>query len=146
MQVTTSGFLDTGNIMIIPVFEGLTKAPNNATVNLSRSASIAVKSAFSSESFNGEIGDSLSVWTTNCQVILLGLGKQEDLTTKKSRDNGAKCFASLSKKHGTEIIVRFTTGWKVEMMNAFAEGMILRNYKFEKYKKKDEKLNVIGGI
>jgi leucyl aminopeptidase len=138
MQVTTSGFLDTGNIMIIPVFEGLTKAPNNATVNLSRSASIAVKSAFSSESFNGEMGESLSVWTTNCQVILLGLGKQEDLTTKKSRDNGAKCFASLSKKHGTEIIVRFTTGWKVEMMTAFAEGMILRNYTFEKYKKKDE--------
>ena len=109
MKVATSGFTGTGNIMIIPLFEGLSKSPNNVTTGLERSASIAVKSAISSEAWSGEIGESLRIWSKNCQIILLGLGKQKDLTTKKSRDNGAKCFASLSKKHGTQIVIRFTT-------------------------------------
>ena len=138
MKVTTSGFIKTGNIMIIPVFEGCNKAPNNATINLSRGASIAVKSAFKSDSFNGETGESLSIWTKNCQVILLGLGGKDELTLKKSRDAGAKCLASLSKNHGTEIVVRFTSGWNLENMVSFTEGMILRDYVFDKYQKKDE--------
>ena len=138
MKVTTSGFIKTGNIMIIPVFEGCNKAPNNATINLNRGASIAVKSAFKSDSFNGETGESLSIWTKNCQVILLGLGGKDELTLKKSRDAGAKCLASLSKNHGTEIVVRFTSGWNLENMVSFTEGMILRDYVFDKYQKKDE--------
>ena len=138
MKVTTSGFLDTGDIMIIPVFEGSSKAPNNATTNLSRSASIAVKSAFASDSFTGKAEESLSVWTKNCQVIIIGMGKKDDLTAKKSRDTGAKCFASLSKNHGTKIVVRYTSGWKINNMIAFTEGMILRDYVFDKYQKKDE--------
>ena len=138
MKVATSGFIGTGNIMIIPLFEGLSKSPNNVTTGLERSASIAVKSAISSEAWSGEIGESLRIWSKNCQIILLGLGKQKDLTTKKSRDNGAKCFASLSKKHGTQIVIRFTTSWKVDMMASFAEGFILRDYTFEKYQKKDQ--------
>ena len=138
MHVTTSGFLETGNIMIIPVFEGFKKAPNNVTLNLSRGASIAVKSAFLSEAFDGKIGESLRVWTKNCQVILLGLGEKRDLTLKKSRDNGAKILASLSKNHGTKIVIRYTTGWNVNKMAAFAEGMILRDYSFDKYQKEDD--------
>ena len=138
MYVTVSNFLDTGDVMIIPVFEGFKKAPNNVTSNLSRGASIAVKSAFLSESFQGKIGESLSVWTKNCQVILLGLGGKKDLTLKKSRDNGAKIFASLSKNHGTKIVIRYTAGWNVKKMTAFAEGMILRDYSFDKYQKKED--------
>ena len=138
MHVTTSGFLETGNIMIIPVFEGFKKAPNNVTLNLSRGASIAVKSAFLSEAFDGKIGESLRVWTKNCQVILLGLGEKRDLTLKKSRDNGAKILASLSKNHGTKIVIRYTTGWNVNKMAAFAEGMILSDYSFDNYLKEDD--------
>ena len=44
-----SDFLETGNIMIIPLFQDTKKAPNNTTIGLSRSASITVKSAISSE-------------------------------------------------------------------------------------------------
>jgi hypothetical protein len=63
--------------MVIPVFEGCNKAPNNATTNLNRSASIAVKSAFASDSFTGKLGESLSVWTKECQIILLGVGEKK---------------------------------------------------------------------
>ena len=37
MKVTTSGFSDTGNIMIIPVFEGSNKAPNYSTNLIAKS-------------------------------------------------------------------------------------------------------------
>ena len=54
MNVSVSGYLETGNIMIIPLFQGIEKAPNNSTKGLTRAASIAVKSAISSDNFDGE--------------------------------------------------------------------------------------------
>ena len=45
------------------------------------------------------------------------------------------------KNHGKNLVIRFTTGWIVTNMAAFAEGMILRNYSFEKHltKNKEDK-------
>ena len=136
MKVTTSGFLETGNIMIIPLFQDIVKAPNNTTVGLSRSASITLKSAISSDSFEGKEGEIMSIWTKECQIILLGMGTNSNLTTKKSRDIGAKCFSNLSGNKGKDIVIRFTTRWNTENMASFAEGMILRDYTFDKYQKK----------
>ena len=124
--------------MIIPVFGKMEKAPNNTTVGLGRGASIAVKAAAASDAISGKPGESLSVWTEGCTVIFVGVGNKEKLTHKGARDAGAKCLAKLSKDIGTEIVVRFTTGWKTANMAAFAEGMILRDYAFDKYQKNDE--------
>ena len=138
MQATSGSFDRTGDIMIIPVFGKMEKAPNNTTVGLSRGASIAVKAAAASDAISGKPGESLSVWTEACTVIFIGVGDKEKLTHKGARDAGAKCLAKLSKDIGTEIVVRFTTGWKTANMAAFAEGMILRDYAFDKYQKNDE--------
>ena len=132
MITTVSDFIETGNIMIIPLFQNTLKAPNNTTTGLSRSASITVKSAISSDSFEGKEGEIMSIWTKECQIILLGMGGSDKLNTKKSRDIGAKCFSNLPDNLGREIVVRFTTGWNTENMASFAEGIILRNYKFDK--------------
>ena len=43
--------------MIIPVFKGLDKAPNNTTVGLGRGASIAVKAAAAGDAISGKAGD-----------------------------------------------------------------------------------------
>ena len=141
MITTVSDFIETGNIMIIPLFQNTLKAPNNTTTGLSRSASITVKSAISSDSFEGKEGEIISIWTKECQIILLGMGGSDKLNTKKSRDIGAKCFSNLPDNLGRKIVVRFTTGWNIENMASFAEGIILRNYKFDKYQEKivDEK-------
>lgn len=141
MNISTDEFSDLGNIMIIPVFEHTKKAPNNTTIGLSRSASIAIKSAISSERCDGKEGSSISIWTKDCQIILLGMGKVEELDSRKARNIGARCFADLPKNHGKNLVIRFTTGWSVTNMAAFAEGMILRNYSFEKYltKNKEDK-------
>ena len=141
MNISTNEFSDLGKIMIIPVFEHTEKAPNNTTIGLSRSASVAIKSAISSERCDGKEGSLISIWAKDYQIILLGMGKVEELDSRKARNIGARCFADLPKNHGKNLVIRFTTGWSVTNMAAFAEGMILRNYSFEKYltKNKEDK-------
>ncbi len=133
MDATVGKFEETGDILIIPVFKGVEKAPNNTTTGLSRGASIAVKAAAASEALTGKRGELLHVWTKGCMVVFYGVGKSSTLTHKAARDAGAKCLTKLSKNHGTDVVVRFTSGWKLDAMAAFAEGMILRDYAFDKY-------------
>ena len=104
MNASVSDFLGTGDILIIPLFQDTEKAPNNTTIGLSRSASITLKSAISSDSFEGKEGETISIWTKECQIILLGMGTNSNLSTKKSRDIGAKCFSNLSGNRGKDII------------------------------------------
>ena len=138
MKTNVSAFNKPGDIMIIPVFEGINKAPNHSTSGLGRGASIPVKAAAASEACSGKLGKSLNVWTDGCLVIFVGVGDARKLTHKTARDTGAKTFAKLSKRYGTNVSIRFTSGWKTDMMAAFTEGMILRDYKFDKYQKQDE--------
>jgi leucyl aminopeptidase len=141
MQVSCDKFEQSGDIMIVPVFEGLDKAPNNTTIGLGRGASIAVKAAAASDAISGKAGETLSVWTKECTVIFVGVGDKDILTHKIARDTGAKCLANLSKDLGTDIVVRFTSGWSARNIIAFVEGMILRDYKFDKYQKKESGKN-----
>ena len=113
MDATVGKFEETGDILIIPVFKGVEKAPNNTTTGLSRGASIAVKAAAASEALTGKRGELLHVWTKGCMVVFYGVGKSSTLTHKAARDAGAKCLTKLSKNHGTDVVVRFTSGWKL---------------------------------
>ena len=144
MQSSCANFDRTGDIRIIPVFKGLDKAPNNTTVGLGRGASIAVKAAAAGDAISGKAGESLSVWTKGCTVIFVGVGDKEKITHKVARDTGAKCLANLSKDLGSDIVVRFTSGWSSENITAFTEGMILRDYEFDKYQKKEDENNHSG--
>ena len=42
------------------------------------------------------------------------------------------------RKKGIDITIRFTSGWNLENMLIFAEGMMLRDYSFDEHKKSDE--------
>ena len=136
MDATVSEFNDVGDILVLPLFEGVNKAPNNALASLSRTQRSLVNEALASESFTGKTGKRLSVWTAGCQVVLVGMG--QDPSDKACRDGGAKTLAALSKDHGTNLTVRFTTGWSTSKMALFAEGMILRDYTFDKYQQSDD--------
>ena len=136
MDVSVTEFNDVGEILILPLFKGVTKAPNNALTGLSRTQRSLVNEALASESFTGKSGKRLSVWTAGCQVVLVGMG--EDPSDKACRDGGAKTLGALSKEHGTSLTVRFTTGWNTRKMALLAEGMMLRDYAFDKYMQKNE--------
>ena len=136
MDAKVSEFGKIGDILVLPLFQGTDKAPNNALNGLSRTQRSLVNDALSSDSFSGKSGKHLHVWTADCQVVLVGMG--ECPSEKECRDGGAKTLAALSKDQGTNITVRFTTGWTTSMMSLFAEGMILRDYDFDKYLQNDE--------
>jgi len=136
MKTTVSEFNDIGDILVLPLFEGVEKAPNNALVGLSRTQRTLVNEALASDSFTGKAGKRLDVWTAGCQVVLVGMGV--DPSDKVCRDGGAKTLASLSKDHGTNVTVRFTTGWSTYKMALFIEGMILRDYSFDIYRYKED--------
>ena len=139
MDANVSEFSHIGDILVLPLFEGTEKAPNNALNGLSRTQRSLVNEALASESFTGKNGKHLSVWTPECRVVLVGMG--ECPSDKECRDGGAKTLAALSKDYGTNITVRFTTGWTTSMMALFAEGMILRDYDFDKYLQKNDDEN-----
>jgi leucyl aminopeptidase len=136
MDASVTEFNDVGDILILPLFKGVNKAPNNALAGLSRTQRSLVNEALASESFTGKAGKRLSVWTADCQVVLVGMGDAP--SDKTCRDEGAKTLGDLCKDHGTALTVRFTTGWNTAKMALFVEGMILRDYAFDKYMQKDE--------
>ncbi|MBS71458.1 MAG: hypothetical protein CMO20_00705 [Thermoplasmata archaeon] len=124
--------------LILPLFEGEDKPPNRSLIGLSRSAQTQVKAALASDDFDGKTGKIISLWNEGGKVILVGMGKSSELKDNAARDAGAKTMAAMNKTHGKKLAVRYTTGWKAEQMISFAEGMMLRDYKFDKYLSKDD--------
>ena len=116
--------------LILPLFEGVDKPPNRSLTGLSRAGQSQVRSAIVSDDFDGKSGKMISLWNDDCKVVLVGMGKSSDMKSNSVRDAGANTLAALNKTHGKAITVRFTSGWKISMMTAFAEGMMLRDYKF----------------
>ena len=86
--------------------------------------------ALGSGGFDGKKGKRMSLWTPECNIVLVGMGDKDGLDHRTARDTGAKVIASLSKKKGVGVTVRFTSGWTGERMLDFAEGMMLRDYEF----------------
>ena len=102
--------------LILPLFEGISKAPNNSLNGLNRKQRSLIRAAISSNDFEGKKGQRLSVWTEGCRVLLVGMGKKEKITRKLIRNTGARTISILSKKKGVDITVRFTSGWNLENM------------------------------
>ena len=138
MEWRINEFGDVGMQLILPLFEGVSKAPNKSLDGMNRKQRSLVRSAISSKDFEGKRGQRLSVWTEGCRVLLIGLGEKENLTRKLVRNTGARTIAVLSKKKGIDITIRFTSGWNAENMLLFAEGMMLRDYSFDNHKIVDE--------
>ena len=105
---------------------------------LGRSQRNLVKEAISSDEFEGKKGQRMVVWTPECRVMLIGMGEKDGLSHGMARNTGARVMASLSKKKGLSVCVRFTSGWTGERMIDFAEGMMLRDYEFLEHQEIDD--------
>ncbi len=122
-----------GETLILPLFEGVSKVPNLGMNGLIRKMKIQLKSAIESSDFTGKGGEFLELWSEEQKIILIGMGTEGGISNKKSRDTGGKILSKLSKYHGSEITLRFTKGWKLNLMVAFVEGMMLSDYEFDEY-------------
>jgi len=130
MKVSNSEFIGIGSQLILPIFESTGKAPNNSLLGLSKSQRNLVKEALSSSEFDAKKGKKMTVWTPKCNIILVGMGNKKNLDSELARNTGARIIATMSKRKGCDITVRFTKGWSSERMIDFAEGMMLRAYEF----------------
>ena len=117
MKISNSEFNGIGKQLILPLFKGTEKAPNNSLAGLSRVQRGLVRDALSSGSFDGKKGKRMSLWTPDCNIILVGMGDKGSLDHKVARNTGAKLVASLSKKKGVVVTVRFTSGWTGERLS-----------------------------
>ena len=62
--------------MVLPLFEGVDKAPNNSLSGLSRSQRSLVKDALSSGSFDGKKGKRMTLWTPGCNIAWSAWGRR----------------------------------------------------------------------
>ena len=138
MKVSNSEISDISAQLILPLFEDTKKAPNKSLSGLNRSQRGLVREALGSGGFEAKKGTRMSLWTPSCNIILVGMGDREGMSHKKARNAGARLISSLSKKKGTDLTVRFTTGWDGDRMVDFAEGMMLRDYDFLEHQEKPD--------
>ena len=130
MEISNGEFTELGKQLILPLFKGVERAPNNSLSGLSRIQRGLVRDALISGGFAGKKSERMALWTPECNIVLVGMGPKNGLDHKVARDAGANIIASLSKKNGVEVTVRFTSGWTGDRMLDFAEGMMLRDYEF----------------
>ncbi|MED5272203.1 MAG: M17 family peptidase N-terminal domain-containing protein, partial [Candidatus Thermoplasmatota archaeon] len=139
MKIQVEEISTLNGTLILPCFEGCEKPPSKTMNEADRVTRSLIKKILASDDFSGKSEENMSVFGGGNKVILVGLGKKDNITTKIARDTGAKTLAKLSKTHGKDFTIRFSSEWKLNMMAAFVEGMILRDYKYDKYiSKKDD--------
>ena len=125
-----SEFGEIGDQLVLPLFEGVEKPPNNSLSGLNRSQRTLVREAIASDDFEGKKGQRMAVWTPDCRVLLVGMGEKDEFGHRTARNIGARVMGLLSKKKGLSVTVRFHLWWSTERMVDFAEGMMLRDYEF----------------
>jgi len=109
-----------------------------------------IKKIVSSKEFTGKQNQLALLHVTNInasRILLVGVGKQSDITSEKIRQGGGKAFSYL-RDIGVRDIAISTRLFRQMPKNLpaprkpafyFLEGGLLSLYKFEKYKKTDEK-------
>ena len=138
MKIQVEEISSLNGTLILPCFEGCEKPPSKTMNDADRLTRTLIKKILSSEDFTGKSEETMNVFGGGNKAVIVGLGKKNKITTKIARDTGAKLFAKLNKKHGKTLTLRFSSDWKLDTMNAFVEGMILRDYKYDKYLSKND--------
>ena len=70
MKIASSEFTELGSQMVLPLFEGVDKAPNNSLSGLSRSQRSLVRDALSSGGFDGKKGKRMMLMGEGYSMLL----------------------------------------------------------------------------
>ena len=105
------------------------------------SQELANKYALEEDNFKGKFKESYLLQTYDKisarKILVIGMGKKEDLTPDKVREIGAKITNKVKSIKAKSVSIDFEN--IEEYKGALAEGVLIGNYKFDKYKsdKKD---------
>ncbi|MEI8295657.1 MAG: leucyl aminopeptidase [Alphaproteobacteria bacterium] len=136
---------DTG-VLVVAVFQD--EALPEATQDVDAVTKGALARAVAAASFQGKKAEILSILVPEGlkgvgQLLVLGLGKREELTQLALEEAGAKIAATLKcTKHTAGFVHIPTIGAKglsdVQAVTAMANGCLLKSWTFDKYKTKQK--------
>jgi len=137
MEITVEGIGDINGTLVLPFNKGDEGIDAVALSGLGDDLQTQITKLFNDKDVTGKTGERLTLHSPSAKAMLWGLGKASERTVDSCRSSGAKFFAGLKKRHGKTLTVR-PIGWSDKELAAFVEGMILRDYKYDQYKSKDD--------
>lgn len=123
------------DLLILPIFEGLTPGPGTKDSGLKMGADLIAVAR--DAGLKGKLGDTLVLPTLgalpSATVVITGVGKREDAGPRQIRT------AAMYAVKATEGFVSVAStlpqiGDKTEASRAFAEGVLLASYRFDRYR------------
>jgi len=135
-----------GDALIVNLFEGI-KQPGGATGALDKALAGSIATAIRRQEFKGKLHERLLLHTFGhlpvAQVLVIGLGKQEEFTLDRIRSTSAEALRHLREVGARRVgsIVHGAGAGGIEVgqaARAVIEGALLGLYRFGKYKKADE--------
>ena len=141
----------TADAIIVGIYEDI-KDSNTDLTDIDRQLGGIISDMMSRDDFKGKEGETLSVYTLGKvpakKVLLLGLGKEEDLEENTIRKVVGKAVKQLEKsKTDTAAILPMGLDKNISpkmVGQCIVEGAMLASYKFDKYKtdKEDDERNI----
>jgi len=138
MKVSVSPGHNINGTLILPLFEGTDSLLAAHEEGLHTALKSQINRVLQDGDFKAKLKTTMSI--LGCEggkAMLVGLGKEADADIHAYRKAGATVIANRKKAHGTELTARFCNA-SIEVMGAFTEGMLLRDYSFDHYKQQDE--------
>ena len=107
----------------------------------------------SKEKFSGKEGETYTFTYNNegniQDIVLLGLGKEKDVTLEKIKENISKAYKQMKSLKNYDIVVKIPDTEDIseaEIAKAMTISLILSDYEFNKYKSDKEKVEVAVSI
>ncbi|MEC8399644.1 MAG: M17 family peptidase N-terminal domain-containing protein, partial [Candidatus Thermoplasmatota archaeon] len=137
MQVTISSGNNINGTLVLPLFEGEEALPE-AVEGIPSALKGQINRVLAEGDFKAKANATMTlVGTEGGKAMLIGLGKTDKADAHAYREAGATVVASCKKVHGNDLTVLFHDA-DLACMTSFAEGMMLRDYAYDLYKKKDD--------
>ena len=137
MDISVESIGDIKGTLVLPFNKGDVGIDSAALSGLGDGLVGQLSKLFADKDLTGKAGERLTLHSPDGKAMLWGMGKSGERNVDSCRSSGAKFFAGLKKRHGKSLTVR-PIGWSGEELAAFAEGMILRDYKYDYYKSKND--------
>ena len=137
MQVTVSSGNNINGTLVLPLFEGSQTITDNAE-GVPMALKSQINRVLNNGDFKGKANSVMSLYGPESgKAILVGLGKEEKSDIHSYREAGATVVAQHKSSHDSELTVVFHTS-DLPAITAFAEGMMMRDYKYDIYKKAED--------
>ncbi len=136
------------DVLVMGIFTNIQYNTSTKKINDLLTNTIIIMSA--DEKFNGELGQSMMINSINSKiradrVLIVGLGKKSKFNSATAREVGV-IIANKTKHFSKTIGIYLDTITQSSQIQAFAEGVRLGTYSFNKYKSKENKQSTIDSI